>query len=235
MLVTTSQDKLWQSYLNQTYRIGSLTLGPASQADPTNLEGFIISAWRPKGKTISYKENLELSWELEKQLKNQKYRFEKVIAVEETRAWVEDAFLIRNIDLKAARIIARKFEQKAFVKLSNSHAMVYETLTSAKKTVALGVIPRQLGCPAKAEGKESDKFCKQHGFWTTGQAMAALGNWRDNLTIVNSRLGCNLCNNVTTHPNNFVKLSNPEHINNIRVTNRFSVAQWVRLKDENAN
>lgn len=235
MLITTTQDKLWNSYLNQTYRIANLTVGPTETKAEITLEGFIISAWSPNGEVRTFKENQDLSWELEKHLKNHKHNYEKVIQVEQTRAWVEDAFLIKGITTKQAREIAEKFHQKAFVKISNSEAAVYETQTTVKKTTTIGLIPRQLGCPAKAEGKESDKFCKQHGFWTTGSALAALANWRDNLTIVNSRLGCNLCNNVTTHPNNFVKLANPEHLNNIKVTNRFSIARWVRLKDEDAN
>jgi hypothetical protein len=235
MLATSIQDKLWTSYLNQTYRIANKTFGPTKIIQPTNLNGFIISAWSPNGNPTSYKKNQELSWDLEKELKGKKFKYERVIQVEKTRAWVEDAFLIHNITVNQARRLALKFQQRAFIRLLGNEATVYETISSNRRKAEIGPISRPLSCPAKAEGVESNEFCRQHGFWTTGQALAALGIWRDNLTIVNSRLGCNLCNNVTTHPNQFVKLANPEHLNNIVVTNRFSIAQWVRLKDENAN
>lgn len=235
MKITTQQDKLWQSYLNQTYRIANQTFGPSTESNELPFKGFIISAWSPGGKEQTYKENTEQSWELEKHLKNLKLTFKKVIQVEQTRAWVEDAFLIHNISDGKARELALKFHQKAFIEIKNNQATVYETNTKAKKTIQIGQIPRLLGCPAKAEGKESNKFCSQHGYWTTGAALSAMHNWRTNLSIVTSRLGCNLCNNVTTHPNKYVQLTNPEYFNNIQVTNRFSIAQWVRLKDDNAN
>lgn len=235
MKITTNQDKLWDSYLNQTYRISNQTFGPTEHPATTNLDGFVISAWSPKGKVTAYKQNQDLSWELEKELKNRKYKYEKVIQVEQTRAWVEDAFLVHNITAAQARRLALKFQQRAFIRLNGTEATVYETTSTKRQKTKIGQIPRTLGCPAKADGQESSEFCKQHGFWTTSQALKALSIWRENLTIVNSRLGCNLCNNVTTHPNPFVKLANPEHLNNILVTNRFSINQWVRLKDENAN
>ena len=235
MKITTYQDKLWNTYLTQTYRIANQTFGPTDHPATTNLDGFIISAWSPKGEVTTYKQNQDLSWELEKELKSKKFKYEKIIQVEQTRTWVEDAFLVQNITSTQARRRALKFQQRAFIRLKGTEATVYETTSTKRKKTKIGPIQRAFGCPAKAEGKESNDFCKQHGFWTTSQALAALGNWRDNLTIVNSRLGCNLCNNVTTHPNPFVKLANPEHLNSILVTNRFSINQWVRLKDENAN
>lgn len=231
----SNQNRLWESYLTPTYRISNKTFGPTEITDPTHLDGLIISAWSPKGKPTSYKRNQEFSWDLEKELKGRKFKYEKVIQVEQTRAWVEDAFLVHNITVTQARRLALKFQQRAFIRLNGTEATVYETASTKRQKTKIGPIPRTFGCPAKANGKESNDFCKQHGFWTTGQALAALGAWRDNLTIVNSRLGCNLCNNVTTHPNPFVRLANPEHLNNILVTNRFSIDQWVRLKDENAN
>lgn len=226
----TQQDKVFASYLEQQYRIGTQTFapteGPAQEQNPT---GFIISAWSPDGKTKTYEENQSVSWELQKELEKLKIKYKKVIQVEKTRAWVEDAFLIEGITQGKARSLAKKFEQRAFVELNKNKATVYETNTTRKHTTNLGLIPTQYGCPAKRNGEDLEEFCKQHGFWTTGQALAALGNWKDNLTIVNSRLGCNFCNNVTTHPSKFVKIANPVHIPNIRVTSRHSIAQWVRL------
>jgi hypothetical protein len=232
---TTRQDKIFKSYLSQTYRVSNKTFGPTNNPlESLPFEGFIISAWSPNCKRISFKENKELSWNLELELKKKKLQFEKVIAVESTRAWVEDAFLITNIKQIKARALARKFKQRCFIMLRGNTATVFQTNSLAKRTTYIGPIPRLLGCPAKANGEDSNDYCKQHGFWTTGNAREAMSEWQDNLTIVNSRLGCNLCNNLTTHPNTFVKPTAPEDINNIRVTNRFSIAQWVRLVDKSS-
>jgi hypothetical protein len=233
LLKITFQDQLFNSYLSQTYRVSNETFGPTT--DPLEalpFEGFIVSAWSPKGESVSLKENKELSWKLEVELKNKGLQFEKVIAVESTRAWVEDAFLIHNIKQITARARARKFKQPGFIKLSGNTATVFETNSLTKRSTTIGSIPRLLGCPAKAKGFDSKNYCSQHGYWTTSQALAALNQWRDNLTIVNSRLGCNLCNNATTHPNPFVQTAAPDHINTIKVTNRFSIAQWVRLVEK---
>jgi hypothetical protein len=226
--ITTQRDKLFPSYLNQTYRFKNLSIGPTTEVTDELLQGFIISAWSPNGETLTYKENEEANWQLQRHLQDKKIKFHKLVTVEATRAWVEDSFLIQGITSNQAKALAQKFKAPGFVELRGNLAIVYETKSTDTQTIQVGFIPRELGCPAKRDGKVTEDFCEQHGYWTTGSAIAALGNWRDNLTIVNSRLGCNLCNNVTTHPNNFVQTRN-EHINNIRVTNRFSIAQWVRL------
>jgi hypothetical protein len=226
----TQSDKVLISYLEQQYRISNRTFAPVSELqDSQSPSGFIISAWSPNGKATLYEENLGLSWELQKQLDKLKLKYKKIIQVEKTRAWIEDAFLIEGLNARQARALAKKFKQVAFVELTQNVATVYETNSKQKQSTQIGLVPTQYGCPAKRNGEDLEEFCKQHGFWTTGQALAALGNWRDNLTIVNSRLGCNLCNNVTTHPSKFVKTANTEHIANIRVTSRHSIAQWVRL------
>ena len=226
--ITTQRDKLFPSYLTQTYRFNNLSIGPSTETTDELPHGFIISAWSPNGETLAYKENIELNWQLQRHLQDKNIKFQKLVTVEATRAWVEDSFLIQGINLNQAQTLAKKFNAPGLVELKGNQAIVYETKTSNTKTIQIGFIPKELGCPAKRAGKVEDAFCEQHGYWTTGSAIAALGDWRNNLTIVNSRLGCNLCNNVTTHPNNFVQTRN-EHINNIRVTNRFSIAQWVRL------
>jgi hypothetical protein len=226
--ITTQRDKLFPSYLTQTYRYQNLSIGPTEEETQPIPQGFTISAWSPNGETLTYKENQERNWELQRHLQNKKIKFEKLVTVEATRAWVEDSFLIQGISKHVAKALAHKFQAPGFVELKGNQAIVYETSSTKSQTIQIGFIPRELGCPAKRNGREDQDFCQQHGYWTTGSAIAALGNWQNNLTIVNSRLGCNLCNNVATHPNNFVQTRN-EHINSIRVTNRFSIAQWVRL------
>ena len=227
--ITTQRDKLFPSYLTQTYRFNNLSIGPTETKEEQALpEGFIISAWSPNGETLTYKENIDFNWDLHRHLKEKKLNFLKLVSVEATRAWVEDSFLIQGIDLKQAKALASKFKAPGFVELKGNQAIVYETASTKTQSIQIGFIPRELGCPAKKKGEASNDFCTQHGYWTTGSAIAALGNWQDNLTIVNSRLGCNLCNNVTTHPNNFVRTRN-DRLNDIHVTNRFSIAQWVRL------
>lgn len=230
MLITKQSDKVFDSYLNQHYRLGSLTLSP--QAEPTQEslpEGFIISAWSPNGEAKTFEENHDLNWELQKILINQKINYKKIIQVEKTRAWVEDAFLIEGITKTKARSLAKKFNQAAFIELKNNTATVYETNTTRKQTFNLGLTPTQYGCPAKENGQENNDYCRPHGYWSTSSAIKALSVWKENLTIVTSRLGCNLCNNVTTHPNNLVKTTRPNHISSIEITNRHSIAKWVRL------
>ena len=227
--ITTQRDKLFPSYLHQTYRFKNLSIGPTEAKEEQPLpEGFIISAWSPNGETLTYRENEDANWKLLRHLQDKKIKFQKLVTVEQTRAWVEDSFLIHGITEKRARTLAKMFKAPGFVELKANQAIVYETNSTKTQSIQIGFIPRELGCPAKRNGQVTEDFCTQHGYWTTGSAIAALGNWRDNLTVVNSRLGCNLCNNVTTHPNNFVQTRN-EHLKNIRVTNRFSIAQWVRL------
>ena len=223
---TTNQQSIIASYQNQHYRFGPLTIGPTDEPDPTIPNGFIISEWSPKGETLTLEENEDRGWKLLTKLSQQELKFKRIITVEATRAWVEDSFFVQNITLQQAIKLAK--DQLGFVQLENGQAIIW---INNQETIRqnLGVIETQYGCPAKENGKVSDDPCKQHGYWSTSAAMSALSNWRNNLTIVLSRLGCNLCNNATTHPSNLVKTSNPNHIQSIKVTNRASANQWVRL------
>lgn len=224
MKITTREEKLQQSYLTQQYRFKELTIAPAKEANKELPEGFIISAWSPNAQEITLKENEDANWELEKAIKNLKRTPTKITTIEATRAWVEDSFFIENITKTQAKVLAKKFKQLAFIELKQGQAILHQT--SSRKTIKtnLDYKPTEYGCPAKK--KPSKDFCKQHGFWTTGQAIAALGTWQENLTVVTSRLGCNLCHNVTSHPSPFVKTTNSK---DITVTNRYSIAQWVRF------
>ena len=230
MLSIKQSDKVFNSYLEQQYRIGNLTLAASEEPSQVKLpEGFIISAWSPKGQELTLEENQDRNWALQTELIKQKQSFRKILQVEKTRAWVEDAFLIEGINRTKARSLAKKFKQAAFIQLKGNTATVFETNSTRKQTINLSIIPTQYGCPAKKNGQDNNDYCKPHGYWTTSQAIKALSIWKENLTIVNSRLGCNLCNNVTTHPNNLVRPTKSEYIPTIQVTNRHSLAQWVRI------
>ena len=230
MLSIKQSDKVFNSYLDQQYRIGTLTFAPQEEPTKSNLPtGFIISAWSPNGEELGLEENQDLAWEFQKELMNSKTNYKKVIQVEKTRAWVEDAFLIEGITKTKARSLAKKLKQSAFIEFKDNTATIFETNTTRKVIINIGLIPTKFGCPAKKNGEENNDYCRPHGYWSTSAAITALGNWQDNLTILNSRLGCSLCNNVTTHPNNLVKTGQPEYIPMAPVTNRHSLAQWVRL------
>ena len=229
MLATTQTQKLIASYLTQQYRFGPKTIAATNEPDPTIPEGFIISAWSPNGKELTINQNEELSWQLQLQLRQENITHRKLITVEATRAWVEDSFFIQNISLKQAKKIAKDYSQFAFVQIKNGQAIVHLTQTREAHKTNIGYTSTQYGCPAKKLGKDSDEHCTQHGYWTTGAALSALASWRDSLTIVTSRLGCNICNNVKTHPNLFVQARQPEAFKQVRVVNRLSLAQWVRV------
>lgn len=222
--ITTYEDKLVSSYLTQHYRFNDQTIAPADAPNPELPDGFIISAWSPNGKRVTLKENVAANWELEKAIKNLNKTPTKITTIEATRAWVEDSIFIENITKSQAKALAKKFKQLAFIELKAGQAILHQT--NSKRTIKtnLDYKPTEYGCPARK--KPSKEFCEPHGFWTTGQAIAALGRWQENLTVVTSRLGCNLCHSVTSHPNFLVKI---RHDDAITVTNRYSIAQWVRL------
>lgn len=225
-------EAILDSYASQHFRIKHQTFAPseANQKD-TNLKGFIISAWSPKGEELTLEENEQLGRQLLLELSRSKeeYKFERVTVFEKTKAWVEDAYLIENITKTKAKALARKLKQKALIQIAGSTATVHLTRSSETRTFNIHEIKSFFGCPAQENGVENNRHCKQYGYWSTSNAISALIEWKRNLTVVTSRLGCTTCANVTAHPNVLVQTTLRKERDNIIVHNRFSENPWIRV------
>ena len=209
-------EAILDSYASQHFRIKHQTFAPseANQKD-TNLKGFIISAWSPKGEELTLEENEQLGRQLLLELSrsNEDIKFERITVFEKTKA----------------KALARKLKQKALIQIAGSTATVHLTRSSETRTFNIHEIKSFFGCPAQEKGVENNKHCKQYGYWSTSNAISALIEWKRNLTVVTSRLGCTTCANVTAHPNVLVQTTLRKERDNIIVHNRFSENPWIRV------
>jgi hypothetical protein len=203
-----AQETLIASYYHQQYRLGDLEIKQTDEPDPnTNINGFIITAWNPFGKPTSESENLRLNEELREKLTKKELSFEPIVTLASNWRWLEDSFLVTNIELEQAEKLATDFGQLAFVQLNGNEALIRLTRNAnfmnldKKLLVITNITSKELTtfkCPARYPAENNSK-CTMVGGPYGSAAIHAAAIWSTTRAIFLKRLGCTPCNKGREH------------------------------------
>jgi hypothetical protein len=203
-----AQETLVASYYHQQYRFGDLEIKQTDEPDPnTNINGFIITAWNPFGKPTSESENLRLNEQLREKLVAKNINFEPIVTLASNWRWLEDSYLVTNIEIEQAEKLATDFGQLAFVQLKGNEALIRLTRNAnfmnldKKLLVISNITSKELTtfkCPARYPAENNSK-CTMVGGPYGSAAIHAAAIWSTTRAIFLKRLGCTPCNKGREH------------------------------------
>lgn len=198
-----AQETLIGSYLHQLYKINNLDLTPTRKRTKNhNLNGVILTAWNQFGKPTDEDENVKNNEKLKEFFEKHNIEYEPILTLASNYRWLEDAYLVKNINQERAEDIATAFGQLAYITLEANKAILRLTTNASfmglpreteHETFIKVTTETYNHCPARFPAKD-DSVCRQVGGPFGSAAIHAAGIWSTTRSQFVRRLGCTPCN-----------------------------------------
>lgn len=206
-----------------------LTDGPPAEV---GRDGWLISAWNPRGKATTLHRNQEFNRGLVDAVEASGGVVERVLfSVPPTREWLEETALIRSLTETEATALARAFGQAAFSVWSGEVLEIIptgldESVSRLVQRATLQVAP--MTCPMILEDDDVNARCTLHGGPYTSRSIHAAALWRAHRTLLMDRLGCAACENGTLPTNGpFGAAVGGVSLGSICIASRHSGYAWI--------